>query len=33
MYSTMLMAHSWLRWVVLAAAVVAVFRALTGRSG
>jgi hypothetical protein len=33
MYSTMLIAHSWLRWVVIAAALVAVIRALAGWSG
>lgn len=31
MYSLMLLAHSWLRWLVLAAAVVAVVRAFNGR--
>jgi hypothetical protein len=33
MYSLTLLAHSWLRWLVLAAAVLAVVRALKGRSG
>jgi len=33
MYSVVLLVHSWLRWLVLLAAVVAVARAFTGRSG
>ena len=33
MYSTMLVAHSWLRWVVLAAALVASVRSLGGLNG
>jgi hypothetical protein len=33
MYTTMLMAHSWLRWVVLVAALVAVVRSIGGWNG
>ena len=33
MYSTLLIAHSWLRWVVLAAALVAIIRSVPGWSG
>ena len=33
MYSVVLVLHSWLRWVVLAATVVSLGRALTGRTG
>lgn len=33
MYSLTLLAHSWLRWLVLAAALVAVVRAFNGRRG
>ena len=33
MYSSLLLVHSWLRWLVLLAGLVAVFRALEGWSG
>ncbi len=33
MYSAFLTAHSWLRWVVLAAAVIAIVRSASGISG
>ena len=33
MYSTMLIAHSWLRWVVLAAALLALVRSLAAWNG
>jgi len=32
MYSVLIVAHSWLRWIVLLVGLVAVFRALAGRS-
>jgi len=32
MYSVLIVAHSWVRWIVLMAGLVAVFRALAGRS-
>lgn len=33
MYSTVLLIHSWLRWAVLIAALIAIFRAFGGWSG
>ena len=33
MYAPLVILHSWLRWVVLAAAIIAILRAVAGRSG
>jgi hypothetical protein len=33
MYSVVLLVHSWLRWLILVAAIVALGRALSGRAG